>query len=130
MKLSEQEEMFFEQLAFFGETLQAKALERWEVGFQVARENRIFTPFTLEMIASLNEMDRSFLVGSARGVRPTSTSDPYISTRYTLDLSEKLSAFEDFVVPVVPLDAMSNPIPQAPETAPVDGMEPAAPSEP
>jgi tetratricopeptide (TPR) repeat protein len=120
----EQDQAFNDQLAFFGETLQVKALERWEVGFNVARENRIFTPFTLEMVASLNEMDRSYRIGGATNVRPLATSDPFISTRYTLDLSDKLAAFEDFVepvAPVVPLDAYGNPIPVDPAAAPVEG---------
>jgi TolA-binding protein len=89
-----------EQLAVYEEVLEDKALERWDVGFTIARDNRVYTSFTREMIASLNDMLPTFRIGGAEGVRAVNSGDPYISTRYTLDLSDKLAAFEDFVVPV------------------------------
>jgi len=117
-----QDEQFNEQLAMYGETLQAKAGERWEAGRVIALEQRVFTEFTREMIVSLNEMDRSFTLGGAEGVRATSTADPFFSTRYILDLSSKEQAFEGFVIPTSgPVDAFGNPI-VVPGEVPVEGV--------
>jgi hypothetical protein len=58
-------------------------------------------------------------------VRASSTADPFFSTRYILDLSSKVQAFEGFVIPTsVPVDAFGNPI-VVPGETPVDSAVPA-----
>lgn len=107
----------------YGAALEAKAMAAWVSARVTAVDNRIYTEWVTTLIDEMNDADRSWRVGGAQGVSARHTKDPYIATLYILDLTEKLAAFEDFVVPVPGLggtvvDPLAVPVEGAPVEAP------------
>lgn len=93
-------ESFEGTLFDYGSQLEARAMAAWSSARDIAMNNGIYTEWTRLLIQEMNDTDRNFRVGGAEGVVASNVSDPFIATRYILDLTEKLEAFEDFVPPV------------------------------
>lgn len=94
------QEEFEAVLYQYGAALENKAMSAWVSARQASMTNQIYTEWVALLITEMNDADRSWRLGGAQGVTARHSKDPYIATRYILDLSEKLDAFEDFVVPV------------------------------
>lgn len=93
----------------YGAQLEDRAMAAWYAARDVATANGVYTEWTRLLVTEMNDTDRSFRLGGAEGVEASQVSDPYISTRYILDLSDKLAAFEDFVPPTPALQLPGEP---------------------
>lgn len=121
----------FDGLLFqYGEQLEDKAMAAWVAALDTARSLGIYTDWTQLLIEEMNDSDRSYRLGGAEGVVASNSSDAYITTRYILDLEDKLEAFEDWTPPTPMLGPDGLPIEggmMAPAggTMPADGAMPA-----
>lgn len=100
-------ENFDEQLYEYGDPFARRAMLAFEQGRSTAEEYGVYTEWTQVLMQEMNELDNSYRLGDAGGMRADSSSDPFISTNYILDLADKLAAFSRFT-----------PVPAA-----VDGVE-------
>ena len=89
-------ENFDEQLYEYGDPFARRAMLAFEQGRATAEEYGVYTEWTQLLMREMNELDNSYRLGDAGGMQANSSSDPFISTNYVLDLAEKLAAFSTF----------------------------------
>ncbi len=86
----------------YGSVLEDKAMASWIPAREAALSQGIYNEWTQVIIRQMNDVDRTYRMGGAEGVVADNTADPFVSTLYILDLSEKIEAFEDFVEELPP----------------------------
>lgn len=86
----------------YGSVLEDKAMASWIPAREAALSQGIYNEWTQVIITQMNDVDRTYRLGGAENVVADNTADPFVSTLYILDLSEKIAAFEDFVEEMPP----------------------------
>ena len=90
-------EQFDEAVFTVSEQLRQRAEVVWIEARNAAIDNNVFTEWVTHTITLLHDLDRAYALGLTEGMAADNTADPFLSTGYILDLSEKLDAFADFV---------------------------------
>ena len=91
-----QDELYNEVLYRFADPLVGRATEALLAGRDTAMAEQVFSSWTTELLAELNDINRSFRTGGGEGVVADQTADRFITTGYILDLSAKERAFREF----------------------------------
>lgn len=90
-------EQFDEAVFNVSEQLRERAEVVWNEARVAAIDNNVFNEWVTHTIELLHDLDRAYAVGMTEGMMADNTADPYLSTGYILDLSDKLEDFADFV---------------------------------